>query len=92
MRRLNFGRIAAAAVLAIGGTFGAAPRSVPATVNTVNANGSKDQSAPATPSVASPAVSQIKLRGHGYVTQHPIWIGIQKRGNRRNRSRFNYNR
>jgi hypothetical protein len=92
MRRLNFGRIAAAAILGISGAFGAAPRSVPATVNTVNTNGSKDQSAPATPSVASPAIQTIKMRGHGFVTQSQIWVGVQKRGNRRNRSRFNYNR
>lgn len=27
-----------------------------------------------------------------YRSSHPIWVGVQKRGNRRNRSRFNYNR
>lgn len=27
-----------------------------------------------------------------FTTRTPIWVGVDKRGNRRNRSRFNYNR
>ncbi len=93
-RRLNFGRMAAAAALAITGAIGFSPRSVASVQASVQQNtNTKDTTAPVTSSVTAPAAVDLKLGLYsGFGGVHPVWIGQQKRGNRRNRSRFNYNR
>jgi hypothetical protein len=97
MRRAGFGSLATAAVLAAlaGAGGGAAPNGQQAVVQNASKqiSGGAQSPASAPGSVVMP-VSMLPSKLYKMLRDQPrpIWSGIEKRGNRRNRSRFNYNR
>jgi hypothetical protein len=89
-RRIGF------AALAMASLFGAqGPSNVAGTPSSIAASTQAQRdgtSAPAPGSVAVrnvslPSRSNVVMGGNGHA---PIWMGREKRGNRRNRSRFTY--
>ena len=86
-----------AAAMLVGGLGSLAPSTfVPANTSVIEA-AQATRSTPATVPVATQLQIQ-RIMGLGSDTvlvserKHPIWLGTAKRGNRRGRARFNFNR
>lgn len=89
----QWGRSAALAA-AVALAAGSAPQTAPVQ-SSVQTQGSQKQDATAPVAQAPQANIQFigaTSFGPRFAGVHPIWLGVKKRGNRKGRSRFDYNR